>query len=92
MENIKDQLVEIASKVKINTKLRDSEYLRAERLLTELALAGISASCAKYAKPHTGASFRVKEFKKEYRINYKSGYGRHNYAPVLIISKSQFKN
>lgn len=38
-------------------------------------------------KSHSGQAWRVKKSKgNKFRINYRCGYGRHNYAPVLEVS------
>lgn len=38
-------------------------------------------------KPAAGANGTVREMSGYYRINYRCGYGKHNYAPVVHIQK-----
>ena len=38
-------------------------------------------------KPCAGASFSLIELKDRFRINYRCGYSRHNYAPCIEVLK-----
>jgi len=77
---------QVAQAVKINTPLHERENM----LRDALESAGFSVSNYSEEKPHTGAAFRVLEMKDHYRINFRCGYGKHNYAPVLFV-KNQSK-
>ena len=74
---------QVAQKVKNNTEL----HIREEMLRAALEAEGFNVSNYSEEKPHTGAAFRVVEMKDHYRINFRCGYGKHNYAPVLFIQK-----
>jgi len=62
---------------------------RAAILKKELIEAGISENRIKDegSVPSRGAAFSVKEMERHYRINYRCGYGRWNYAPCLSVKK-----
>ena len=36
-------------------------------------------------KSHSGANGRAKKSHGGYRINYRCGYGKHNYAPCILV-------
>lgn len=56
--------------------------------LAEQGVQGVSVG----DKPAKGLSFFVREMKDCYRVNVRCGYGRHNYAPCVEISKQPKNN
>ncbi len=75
----------VKSKVTKNTPLTERESLLRDTLEAD----GFSVSNYFDLKPHTGAAFNVVPMSDHYRVNFRCGYGKHNYAPVLFIQKSQ---
>jgi hypothetical protein len=85
VEIIAKAAMKAKAQVRNNTSMKD----RAAILKKELIEAGISENRIKDegAVPSRGAAFSVKEMKRHYRINYRCGYGRWNYAPCLSVKK-----
>lgn len=82
LENMQ-QIARLAmSKVSKNTSMTDRFVILCE----ELKRNGFDAIDAGQ-KPCKGASFSVIELKNRFRINYRCGYGKCNYAPCVEVSK-----
>lgn len=86
---MKTLLEKTAATAKRNTKINDSLEERKNYLLTLLDI-DIPRSkiviCDK-DKPAQGASFSVIELSDRFRINYRCGYSRNNYAPCVEVLK-----
>ena len=86
---MKTKLENIAAIAKRNTKLNDSLETRKDYLFTLLDIEFPRTQiifCDK-DKPAAGRSFAVIELSDRFRINYRCGYSRYNYAPCIEILK-----
>ena len=84
------ELIEkIAKAAKKNTKRNDSMKTRRDYLFTllEVEISRRKIIVCDDEMPCAGAAFTVKELSDRYRVNYRCGYGRHNYAPCIEILK-----
>ena len=78
-----------ATVAKSNTKNRDSLETRRELLVSLLTIVipeNQIIICDR-EKPAKGAAFSVIELSDRYRINYRCGYSRNNYAPCVEVLK-----
>ena len=86
---MKTTLEKITQVAKRNTKINDSIEDRKGYILSLLDFE-ISRSkiivCEK-EKPCAGAAFSITELSDRFRINYRCGYSRHNYAPCVEVLK-----
>jgi hypothetical protein len=74
----------------LSTRKNTSLEKRCELLLNSLLSEGINADniiLCQDDKPARGAAFSVIEMADRYRVNYRCGYSRHNYAPCIEILK-----
>lgn len=86
---MKTKLETIAATAKRNTKLRDSLETRKDYLVTllDFEFARDKIIICNKDKPAAGRSFAVIELLDRFRINYRCGYSRYNYAPCIEILK-----
>ena len=86
---MKTKIQNIAAIAKMNTKRSDSLEIRKDYLFTLLDIEFPRTQivfCDK-DKPAAGASFTVIELSDRFRINYRCGYSRYNYAPCIEVMK-----
>jgi hypothetical protein len=89
MKTLKETIEQAAKTAKRNTKVNDTLEERWDYLTTLLDIEIPRAkiiTCAK-EKPCAGAAFSVIELSDRFRVNYRCGYSRHNYAPCVEILK-----
>lgn len=86
---MKTELEKTAKIAKRNTKISDSIEERKNYLLSllDVDIQRSKIVICEVEKPCACASFSVKELKDRYRINYRCGYSRHNYAPCIEVLK-----
>lgn len=86
-----EKLKLICARARRNTRIKDTLKERRE-LLINLLLDEEEFSDGRIILPEgerrcKGAVYSITELKDRYRINYRCGYTRHNYAPCIEILK-----
>jgi len=77
-------------------KRNDDIDERRNRLIYELEIvfnnagAPLNIASTNEDKPSKGASYSVTELSDRFRINYRCGYSRNNYAPVIEVLKQPY--
>ena len=86
---MKTKIQNIAAIAKMNTKRSDSLETRKDYLVTLLDFEFSRTKIIICDKdlPAAGRSFAVIELSDRFRINYRCGYSRHNYAPCIEVMK-----
>jgi len=80
LEKINKAIEASKKEINKNTSLED----RYEVFASHLSMQGLRFEGAG-EKPVGGACFTVKSMKGKYRINYRCGYGKYNYAPCIDV-------
>ena len=85
LETIRTAAAKAANRVTLRTSLVERESI----LIDELVKEGIKPEkiFSVGEKPAKGASFSTVEMKDRFRVNYRCGYSRCNYAPCIEILK-----
>ena len=86
---MRTELKKIAETAKRNTRISDSIEERKNYLLSllDVDIQRSKIVICETEKPCAGASFSLIELKDRFRINYRCGYSRHNYAPCIEVLK-----
>lgn len=86
---MKEKLERIATIAKRNTRKNDSMGKRKNYLLTllDIEIPRSKIIICQAEKPSDGSSFSVKELSDRFRINYRCGNSRYNYAPCIEVLK-----
>lgn len=79
------QKATVSASLKINNKT--SLEIREMILVEELEKVGITNFTSVGEVFAKGANFSIMEMKGKFRVNFRCGYGRNNYAPCIEISK-----
>ena len=69
--------------IKKNTSITERELILVKALMD----AGVENFEVVGEKPSAGANLSIIEMKDKFRVNYRCGYSRHNYAPCIEIKK-----
>lgn len=83
-KSVQKATVAAAKRISLKTTLSERESI----LIEELEKEGIKNAIAVGEKPAKGANLSIICLKTKYRINYRCGYSRYNYAPCIEISKN----
>ena len=89
MKDLRSLLTAAASKTKNSVRINTSMEDRKDLLIKNIKALDSSATVLDPTneKPARGGAFYVIEMSDRFRINYRCGYGRHNYAPVIEVLK-----
>ena len=89
MKTLKEQIENAAKIAKLNTRINDSMTERKNYLLTllDVFIDRRKLIICENDKPAKGASFSIVELSDRFRVNYRCGYSRYNYAPCIEILK-----
>ena len=80
IEKIEKAIKLAKTEIRKNTSIEDRKEVFSQRLAMQgLRFEEIGE------KPVGGACFTIKSMKGKYRVNYRCGYGKYNYAPCFEI-------
>lgn len=79
----KRQIYSAIENSKQRTNDLDSRFLALCKALAEEGLTAVPAG----EKPCAGAAYSIITLRDRYRVNFRCGYGRHNYAPCVEITR-----
>lgn len=83
LELIQQATVIAKSKISLRTSIAERESI----LLNALKALGIENIQSVGEVPAKGANLSIIELKDKYRVNFRCGYSRNNYAPCIEITK-----
>lgn len=90
MKTLTEKIYNAARMSALNTRINTSLEKRCELLNNALLEEKVDEKqiiICNEDKPAKGASFSVIELSDRFRINYRCGYSRNNYAPCIEILK-----
>ena len=90
MRDLKTTVQEIAKQIRLKTLNVRGHEKREAAVNSILTALGVEPNKVIWhdAKPCKGANGSIIELSDRYRIQYRCGYGKHNYAPCIEIVKS----